>query len=212
MEYNFNTLGIIVLFALILFLIGSIILFVKNSKLKEELMPLRNLSDSDYRKNEVRKLKLNLKKGKVDTEKAFIQEMAELKVEHAKNISELKEEFQNRQSEDYKKAYEEGQDSVDFEIRVTPLKNIIDNKGLFSNKKVVEIGYSHRLYINGIPCLDQNDVITDRFSAKEINDKNITLALENISKILDKITDKRAKVAGSLVDFGKSVKKEAIAK
>lgn len=212
MEYNFNTLGILIVFALILFLISSIILFVKNSKLKAELLPLRSLNDSDYRKKEVKKLKLSLKKEKVDTEKAFIQEMAELKVEHAKKISELKEDFQNRQNEDYKKAYKEGQDSIDFEIRITPLKNVIDNKGIFSNSKTVEIGYSHRLYINGIPCLDQNDVITDRFSTKEINDKNINLALENISKILDKIPDKRAKMVGSLVDLGKSVKKERIAK
>jgi len=212
MEYNLNTLGIILLSAVVIFVITSVILFIKYSKLNEEITPLRNLLDTDYRKNEVKKLKLNLKKSNVDVEKGFIQEIADLKVEHAQTISEIKEEYQNKQSEDYKLAYEEGKKAVDFEIRITPLKNVIDNIGFFANKKVVELGYSHRLYINGIPCLDQNDVIVDRFSAKEINDKNINLALENISKMLDKIPDKRANIAGSFVDLGKSVKKEATAK
>ncbi|WP_040253199.1 hypothetical protein [Psychroserpens mesophilus] len=212
MNYYFNTLGIMVLCVLVVFAVFGIMLYIKNYKLKEELILLRNLMESDNRKNEVKKLKLNLKKEKVDTEKEFINKIAELKVEHAKSILEIKEEFQNRQSEDYKKAFEEGKDSLDFEIRITPLKRIIENKGVFSNKKVVEVGYSHRLYINGIPCLEQNDVITDSFKAKEINDKNVTLALENISKIIDKIPDKRAKVIGSLVDLGKSVKREAITK
>ncbi len=209
MDYNFNTLGVLVIFALLLFLICTIILFIENMKLNEELLPDRYLKDTENRKNEAKTN--HLKKGKKELEKTFMQDMDKLKKEHSKNISALIERYHDKQSDDYKKAYEDGKNAVDFEIRVTPLKKVIDTKGIFSKNKMVEIGYSHQLYINGIPCFDQNDVITDRFSAKDINDTNIHLAIENISKILDIVPDKRAKMASSLEDFSKSVKKEAIA-
>ncbi len=207
MEYNFNTLGVLIIFALILFLACSIFLFIENMKLNEELLPDRYLKDTENRKNEAKTK--HLKKGEKELEKTFIQDMDRLKKEHSKNISTLIERYHDKQSDDYKKAYEEGKNAVDFEIRVTPLKNVIDTKGIFTKNKMVQIGYSYRLYINGIPCLEKNDVITDTLSAKDINDTNIHLAIENISKVLDTVPDKRAKMSSSLEDFSKSVKKEA---
>ncbi|HUH28045.1 hypothetical protein [Gelidibacter sp.] len=209
MDYQFNTLDIFAFSSLIIFIVISIILYYKYYRLNEEIIPLRNLMDVDYRRNEVKKLKFDLRKGSVNIEKDFIQKIADLKVEHAESISKLKQEYLDKQSENYQNAFNEGKSSVDFEIRITPLKKIIHDKGFFQNKKTIELGYTHRLYINGIPCLDQNDVIVERFSSKEINDANIKLALENISKMLDKIPDQRAKVIGSFADVGKSIMKES---
>ena len=197
MNFELNTFGILLLSGLILFIITTIILYINNSKLNKEIIPLRNLKDSDYRKNEVKKLELNLHKENIDIEKNFIKEIADLKIKHSEEVAGIKSEFEKKKTEVYENAYEKGKQSVDFEVRITPIKNIFEDKGFFGSSKSLEIGYSHRLYINGIPCLDENEVIVERIEAKEINERNINNALDKIEKIIDKIPSSKMKIAGN---------------
>lgn len=144
---------------------------------------------------------------KSEIEKNSILKINELLLSNEKVINELKEKFRIEKDKEYKKGVEEGIKSSLIEIQITPFKNIKSEKGFFKNTDSLEIGYSYRLFSNGIPCLDPHNVLVEKIQKSEINDQNIKIVIDKLTEIIEKIPN--VKMVKNISEFGNSLKKEA---
>lgn len=58
-------------------------------------------------------------------------------------------------------------------VLVHPFVNTSVEKGLIRNSSVVEVGYKYQLMVQGIPCFPPHDVVVERQSKVEIDEKAI---------------------------------------
>ena len=58
-------------------------------------------------------------------------------------------------------------------VLVHPFVNTSVEKGLVRNSSVVEVGYKYQLMVQGIPCFPPHDVVVERQSKVEVDEKAI---------------------------------------
>ncbi|WP_272973174.1 MULTISPECIES: hypothetical protein [Croceibacter] len=198
----------IICFVVIIIMILIIIYLSANYwKNKEALGVSRSKNNSNYRRDEIQRLSLSMSKEKVDLEKKLIKDISDLKIKHEKDISNLKEDFRKNSDDEYQKGFDAGKNSVDFKIHVSPVKEEFYDKGFFSKTKKISIGYSYRLYVNGIPCLDPHKEWIQTLDVKEINEENVKYAVDKIESIIEVLPVSKVKVVKNLADFKRGIKK-----
>ncbi len=206
MDYDLTITEIICFIIIAILVITIIYLVLKHQKNNEEMGVLRTKNNSNYRKDEIQRLSLSMSKDKVNLEKQLIKDIAELNIKHEKAISKLKEDFRKNSDDEYQKGFDAGKSSVDFKIHVSPIKDEYFEKGFFSNTKHVAIGYSYRLFVNGIPCLEPHNEWVDTIMVKEINEQNVKYAIDKIESIIDVLPVSKVKVIKDIASFKREVK------
>ena len=75
--------------------------------------------------------------------------------------------------QDAKERYEEQVKKIEspLTVLVHPFVNTSIEKGLIRNSSVVEVGYKYQLMVQGIPCFPPHDVVVERQSKVEVDEK-----------------------------------------
>lgn len=210
MTLEFEALFYVVLFVSILLILTLIFQQRKLSLVKEEMFHLTNRNTTDNKEKRLKKMSLSLEQERVDLEKKLIQQIADLKLENEKTLNDLKERNRIIINSEYNKGFDEGVKQSAIDVQITPIKRITDEKGVFTNKKIINLGYSYQLFSRGIPCLEPREVIVESISSKELNEENIKIAIEKIEDIIDRIPNPSIQMVGSLKNFKENLNKDVI--
>ena len=182
----------------------------KYQRIKEEKLELLNINSNDNKEKRIKKMSLSLQKESIELEKKSMQEIADLKLKKEIELNKLKEENRVSNLAEYNKGFENGIKQTAIEIQITPIKNIIDHKGLFKNKKSVQLGYSYRLFSQGIPCLEPHEVMVESISSSDLNEENIRIAIEKIEDIIERIPHPSMQMVGTFKNFRTNLNKEVL--
>lgn len=210
MIFSFEILFYISLAICLILLSVTIFNQRKYKEISKENLELKNRNTSENKDKRLKKMSLSLKQENVELEKRTIQELADLKLKHEKEINNLKEKNRETNLDEYNKGFENGVKQSAIDVQITPIKKVIDDKGMFSTKKSIQLGYSYRLFSHGIPCLEPHEVIVESISSSELNEENIKIAIEKIEDIIERIPNPSMQMVGSLKNFRKSLNKEVL--
>lgn len=135
----------------------------------------------------------------------FISKINENEKIHQKKINKILDESREEKKLEYDKGFSSAQNKSDFKIQVEPYKRIAGNKGIFSKKQVLEIGYIYRLFVKGVPSLEPHIQIVQRIKKSEVNEQNIKLALEKLNDFIGKVPSPHLNMVGNVKEFGGNI-------
>lgn len=210
MTLEFEVLFYVVLFVSILLILTLIFQQRKLSLVKEEMFHLTNKNTTDNKEKRLKKMSLSLEQERVDLEKKLLQQIADLKLENEKTLNDLKEENRKIINSEYKKGFDDAVQQSAIDVQITPIKRIEKDKGYFTSKNIINLGYSYQLFNRGIPCLEPHEVIVESISSKKLNEENIKIAIEKIEAIIDRIPNPSIQMVGSLKNFRKNLKSDVL--
>lgn len=175
-------------------------MFQRNKKLKIELTEFKNLKNNDLISKEIEFL--NSSK---DKEISYYELITELKIKHKDEINELKESHRIDLKKEFDEGYVKGIEISKIEVKVTPIRKVKVEGSFIGKKEMLDIGFSYRLFSNGIPCLEPHEEIIESIHKKEINEENIKLIAAKIENAISKIPNTNLVLTESIGSFSKKL-------
>ncbi len=186
---------IYIIIILILFT-GLIVLIVQNKKLSKELSGIKDVNNANLRSKEMAHLTSNKNK-EINTNEVI----SELKIKHKDEINELKEVHRNELKKEFDEGFVKGVEISKIEVRVTPIRRAKMERNMLSKKELLEIGFSYRIFSNGIPCLEPHIEIIESIYKKELNEENVNLIAAKIESAISKIPNTNLILTESISSF-----------
>ena len=188
-NYIYITL-ILILFA------GLIVLFAQNRKIRKELNGIKDVNNENLRSKEIEHLTSDKAK---EINKSEI--ISELKIKNKDEINELKEMQRTALKNEYDEGFKKGVEISKIEVRVTPIRRAKFERTILSKKELLEIGFSYRIFSNGIPCLEPHVEIVESVYKKELNEENVNLIAAKIESAISKIPNTNLILTESISSF-----------
>ena len=194
MEYYIYISVILILF------LGLVVVLVQNKKLNKELNNIRNTSNLNLRSKEIEYLHSDKNK-EINTNEII----SELKIKHKDETNELKEIHRIALKQEFDEGYIKGVEISKIEVKVTPIRRIKMEGITIWKKELLEIGFSYRLFCNGIPCLEPHEEIIESIYKKELNEEKINLIVAKIENAISKIPNTNLILTESISSFAKKL-------
>lgn len=194
--------------AILILFTAVIVLFAQNNKLSKELNGIKDVSNAHLRTKEIEHLTSDKDK-EINTSEII----SALKIKNKDEINELKEIHRSELKKEFDEGFVKGVEISKIEVRVTPIRRAKIERNMLSKKEVLEIGFSYRLFSNGIPCLEPHVEIVESVYKKELNEENVNLIAAKIESAISKIPNTNLILTESISSFAnKLIDKKSIDK
>lgn len=127
--------------------------------------------------------------------------ISELKIRNKDEINQLKENHRSELKKEYDDGFKKGIEISKIEVRVTPIRRAKMERSMLSKKELLEIGFSYRIFSNGIPCLEPHEEIVESIYKKELNEENVNLIAAKIESAISKIPNTNLILTESISSF-----------